>query len=320
MLDGDLSEIQISDIPGFFVVLSDAGKILNCNRWLEDVSGYTKEEAVGMNALDFFPREEKPLLHEKIQQTLVEGGAHVEAHLVTKDGRLLPMYITSLLKTIDGKPVLVCLGITITDRKRLEEISSFQAYLLDSVADAVASSDENFNIVAWNRAAEEMYGIREEDALGKNVMQLTKSEISEAQLKELLKSLAETGKGQLQTVHHRQDGSPFHVDLRLSTLTGGFARYVAVTRDVTERVEAEKEKELLIAELQQALDEVKTLGGMLPICASCKKIRDDKGYWQQVEVYVTKHSEAEFTHGLCPECSENAMSDYLNTKSLTGED
>src|SRR5680860_1093109 len=137
MLGGDLSEIMISDIPGFLVVLSDTGNILNCNRWLEDASGYTKEEAVAMNALDFFPREEKPLLLEKIQQTLVEGAAHVEAHLMTKDGRLLPMYINSLLKTIDGKPVLVCLGISITDRKRVEELSSFQAYMLDSVADAV---------------------------------------------------------------------------------------------------------------------------------------------------------------------------------------
>src|SRR5665811_836482 len=85
-------------------------------------------------------------------------------------------------------------------------------------------------------------------------------------------------KRQVQTVHHRQDGSPFHVELRISTLTSGSIRYVAITRDVTERVEAEKEKELMIAELKQALDEVKTLGGMLPICASCKKIRDDKGY------------------------------------------
>jgi AmiR/NasT family two-component response regulator len=55
-------------------------------------------------------------------------------------------------------------------------------------------------------------------------------------------------------------------------------------------------------ELQQALAKVKTLSGMLPICASCKKIRDDQGYWQQVEEYIQEHSEAEFTHGICPEC------------------
>ncbi len=57
-----------------------------------------------------------------------------------------------------------------------------------------------------------------------------------------------------------------------------------------------------IKELYQALDQVKTLRGIVPICASCKKIRDDKGYWNQVEVYVRNHTEAEFSHGICPDC------------------
>ena len=55
-------------------------------------------------------------------------------------------------------------------------------------------------------------------------------------------------------------------------------------------------------ELQSALAEVKELKGILPICASCKKIRDDKGYWQQIESYISSHSEAEFSHGICPAC------------------
>ena len=58
-----------------------------------------------------------------------------------------------------------------------------------------------------------------------------------------------------------------------------------------------------IAELQKTLDEVRTLRGIIPICAKCKKIRDDKGYWNQVEVYVRAHSDAEFSHGFCPECA-----------------
>ena len=57
-----------------------------------------------------------------------------------------------------------------------------------------------------------------------------------------------------------------------------------------------------IEELGQALEEIKTLRGILPICANCKKIRDDHGYWQQVEVYVHDHTDAQFSHGLCPEC------------------
>jgi PAS domain-containing protein len=74
--------------------------------------------------------------------------------------------------------------------------------------------------------------------------------------------------------------------------------------EVGEREKAEQEREQVIVKLQQALAQVKRLSGFLPICASCKKIRDDKGYWQQVEAYIRDHSEAEFSHGLCPECAK----------------
>ena len=62
--------------------------------------------------------------------------------------------------------------------------------------------------------------------------------------------------------------------------------------------------------LQQALKEIKTLSGLIPICSSCKKVRDDTGYWQQVEVYVRDHTSAEFTHGLCPDCLKKLYPDF----------
>jgi len=63
-------------------------------------------------------------------------------------------------------------------------------------------------------------------------------------------------------------------------------------------------------ELQQALSEVKTLGGLLPICAHCKKIRDDKGYWNRVEDYIKRNASVEFTHGICPECTDKVIKEY----------
>jgi PAS domain S-box-containing protein len=77
---------------------------------------------------------------------------------------------------------------------------------------------------------------------------------------------------------------------------------LACMNDITGRKRAEAERERLIAERERALSEVKVMSGLLPICASCKKIRDEKGQWQQMEVYVHAHSQAEFSHGLCPEC------------------
>ena len=72
----------------------------------------------------------------------------------------------------------------------------------------------------------------------------------------------------------------------------------------TERKQAEEQRERLISDLQNALSEVKTLRGFLPICSYCKNIRDDKGYWNQIKSYIHKHSDAEFSHGICPECAK----------------
>ena len=73
------------------------------------------------------------------------------------------------------------------------------------------------------------------------------------------------------------------------------------------RAKLETEREALIKELQEAMSKIKTLSGLIPICAWCKKIRDDKGYWQTVEQYIEEHSQAEFTHGMCPECQKKYM-------------
>ncbi len=73
-------------------------------------------------------------------------------------------------------------------------------------------------------------------------------------------------------------------------------------------IKAERERDKLIRELQDAMANIKILRGLLPICASCKKIRDDKGYWNQLETYILKHSEAEFTHGICPDCMQKLYS------------
>ena len=83
--------------------------------------------------------------------------------------------------------------------------------------------------------------------------------------------------------------------------------------DLTARKQAEEERERLVAERERDLQEIKILGGLLPICMSCKKIRDDKGYWNQIEIYIRSHSQAEFSHGLCPECAHKLYPEYGNS-------
>jgi hypothetical protein len=111
----------------------------------------------------------------------------------------------------------------------------------------------------------------------------------------------------------RKDGTIMH------TLVTSVARYdrdgnvmgfQGTIRDITEHKHAEAEREKLIVDLREALSKVKALSGLLPICASCKKIRDDNGYWTQIECYISSHSEADFSHGLCPECTKHLYPEF----------
>ncbi|MDZ4165774.1 MAG: hypothetical protein U1C55_11670 [Smithellaceae bacterium] len=83
-----------------------------------------------------------------------------------------------------------------------------------------------------------------------------------------------------------------------------------LARSLTYAIERQKFRN----ELKDALARIKTLRGMIPICSGCKKIRDDQGYWEAVEVYVMEHSEAEFSHGLCPECVQRLYPEFCLPK------
>ncbi len=99
---------------------------------------------------------------------------------------------------------------------------------------------------------------------------------------------------------------PVDVEVLFSALET-CAETVMLERKIQEQA---REKDELIAKLQDALDNIKKLSGLLPICSSCKKIRDDKGYWNQIERYIAEHSEAEFSHGICPECVKKLYPQY----------
>jgi hypothetical protein len=79
--------------------------------------------------------------------------------------------------------------------------------------------------------------------------------------------------------------------------------FYGVMTDITAMKEVEAEREKLIEELKEAVSRIKVLSGLIPICSNCKKIRDDSGYWNQLEEYISEHSDTVFSHGLCPECA-----------------
>ncbi|WP_243303925.1 PAS domain S-box protein [Geothrix oryzisoli] len=119
-----------------------------------------------------------------------------------------------------------------------------------------------------------------------------------------------------------KDGREIQVEAQWRIVWGEDGRllgFQGVTRDITERRRLEVERERLIQNLTQALADVKQLSGMLPICSNCKKVRDDHGYWSQIETYLSEHTEATFTHGVCPECAQAFREDIQARRTQKSE-
>jgi PAS domain S-box-containing protein len=152
-----------------------------------------------------------------------------------------------------------------------------------------------------------MFGHTATQALGRPLTLVMPARYQEAHAAGIARTLGHgrpsqlTG-GTVEVVGRRNSGEEFPLELSLAGPTGTTA--TAILRDLTARRAVEAERERLIVELQQALAEVRTLRGIIPICSSCKKIRDDSGYWHAVDAYVHAHTEAQFSHGICPDCCE----------------
>jgi PAS domain S-box-containing protein len=127
---------------------------------------------------------------------------------------------------------------------------------------------------------------------------------SNPRLAEMVAERERTGQTCGELTAKRKDGTIFPVEISSVIFrdTEGELRTCIIMRDISERRAAEKERELLIGQLQEALAKVRTLSGLLPICAACRKIRDEHGCWHNLETYIRNHTEAEFSHGICPEC------------------
>jgi PAS domain S-box-containing protein len=161
---------------------------------------------------------------------------------------------------------------------------------------------ETLQFLAVNDAAVRLYGYSRAEFLEMTARNIRLPEDVPGLLVDLASGAAEQG-SPLMRRHRKKDGTLIDVEvITYPTVFGEWSARLAVLTDVTERRRATEERERIIDELKEALASVKTLRGLIPICASCKKIRDDKGYWSQVEVYVRDHSEAEFSHGICPDC------------------
>lgn len=196
------------------------------------------------------------------------------------------------------------------DRERFKEI-------LETSRDGIlVEKDER--IVFMNTAYAKLFGCESpEELMGLHISELAAPEDLERLLEYgRIRARKEAAPNFYEfKIKRRDNGVLVELDASVSDFFQDEAHYIITfVRDITERKKSERERERLIGELKDALANIKTLSGLLPICASCKKIRDDKGYWNQLETYIERHSEADFTHGICPDCARKLYPEDFENK------
>jgi len=185
-----------------------------------------------------------------------------------------------------------------------------------TASDAIVSVDSHGRIVFWNASAERIFGYAGAEVLGQPLSLIMPQRFHKTHAQGLEQVVA-IGTGRLgghtiEATGFRKGGSEFPIELSMASWHSGTHRFfTGIIRDISERKESEAERERLILQLQTALADIKTLRGIVPICAGCKKIRDDKGFWNQVESYIQTHSLAKFSHGLCPDCVQRLYPDLV---------
>jgi PAS domain S-box-containing protein len=199
----------------------------------------------------------------------------------------------------------------IGERKRVEDelrrTETFLASLVDNIPDMIFVKDPaELRFVLFNKAAEELLGYTRSEMIGKNDYDFfprDEADFFTNKDREVLTTgqLLDIPEESIQTRH--KGGRLLHTKkIPLLDEQGSPPYLVGISEDITERKRLEKEKEALIVQLQSSLARLKTLEGILPICAHCKKIRDEQGEWQPVEVYVGVRTNVGFSHGICPAC------------------
>jgi PAS domain S-box-containing protein len=184
---------------------------------------------------------------------------------------------------------------------------------VESSDDAIIGTRRDGTILTWNEGASRMYGYSASEATGRSVLFLVPPSSPEDPMENYRRILAGQTMERQESIRVRKDGKSIPVSFTRSPVKDGEGRIIGVStieRDITLERQEEDERLFLIQDLSRALANVNTLRGLLPICGACKKIRDDQGYWTQLESYIASHTQAEFTHGICPECQSEVLAAF----------
>ena len=274
-------------------------------------------------AIAYFYRLKHPLL--KKQAAYVALG-YISTSVLSLISGVLPIMAGVAIPDITAfgaalQEILIGLAIW---RFNLFELNPATAAnnIIATMSDMMVIMDSLGYVVSTNGAVTRSLGYAEADLLKRPIHAILRDEDSDVIFKTILSGnpVRMDDKSDVISTGHfdsmliAKDGRTIPVGIVVSRLmegNGRLAGYVIIARDMTDWKRAEEEKNTLITKLQYALANIKTLNGLIPICSSCKKIRNDKGFWQMVEEYISEHSEADFSHGICEDCLKRLYPEYL---------
>ncbi|MFA7061769.1 MAG: CHASE domain-containing protein [Pedobacter sp.] len=291
------------------VIIHENGLILECNLALSTISGFSYSELIGMNGLELIAPESLDIVRTNIKSGYDQD---YEVTGVRKDGSKYPLAIRGKNVVYKGRNARVIEFRDITELKRAEmirqESEQLTHQLLESTDQGIYGIDLDGCCTFINRSALTMLGYDATACLGRDMHDLIHHSYPDSHPYPVencpIFRAKLTGEGFRidNEVFWRSDGTSFQAELSSHPifLDGAINGAVVTFSDITKRKQTESEREA-------ALARVKKLEGIIPICMYCKKIRDDQNSWNQLEQYITNHSEAIFSHGICPHCYEEQM-------------
>ncbi len=308
------------------ILLLDENGFTTCNSAAITLLGFrTPEEFLNKKPWEISPEwqpdgtrssEQAPLMMDK---AIRDGNNRFEWVHFRADGSELFVEVMLTPVVLKGKQFLYTIWRDIGDRKRTEQAlreseEHFRA-VAQSANEAIITTDSRGLVISWNTGAERIFGYTEAEIIGQPMTTIMPQRYAEGHLQGMIR-VSEGSEhrligGTVELHGLNKNGTEFPIELSLAEWETTSGRYfTAIIRDVSVRKQIEAEREQLISDLQNAIEQIKTLKGIVPICASCKKIRDDKGYWEQVDHYVAKHTDAKFSHGICPDCTQKLYPEY----------
>lgn len=305
------------------------GRYIFASSRIQDLLGYAPEEVLGKTPFDLMPPSEaarvSALFADVVAEPhpfshLVNVNLHRDGHEVILESCGTPFFDENgdlagyrgfdrdITARVRDEEDLRRSRIQLSEAMKLAHVVCWQA---DPVSDTLEVDDAFLALHGTTFDREGGYRIGREDY----VQRFLHPE-DRPRFYEVLKQCAQPGATDCVIAYEnrivRGDGTARHLMTRIRVLKdpdGTILRAYGTAQDITEQKEAEAEQERLLAVLRTALAEVKTLSGLLPICSSCKKIRNQAGEWEQMEVYIRDRSGADFSHGICPECAKRLFPD-----------